>query len=233
MALSKDQIVEEANAAGFELRSSENYKNLDSEIMVSCSLNHTFVTSVSDLRKGARCPQCSRLGVNLHQEVPEKAGYRIIAVDQASNVFGLSIWENGKLIHARNERLTGEYPERLVKLYRYVTQVIIAKWKPDELIFEDIQYQHNAMTYKVLGGVLGVCILAAELNKIPHTTTLNKVWQSDFNIKGKGRAEQKKNTIKRVEELFNISTNDDIADSILLGYYWVLRKGSAWEEKLF
>lgn len=233
MALSKAQIQSEVEAAGFKLVSADNYKNLSSDIHVSCSLNHRFVTTVDDIRKKARCPQCSRLGVNLNDEVPEKKGYRIIALDQASNVFALSIWEDGKLIHARNERLLGEYPERLVKLYRYLTQVVIGRWQPDELVFEDIQYQNNAITHKVLGGVLGVCIIAAELNKIPHQEILNKVWQAEFNIKGSNRAQQKKNTIATVDTLFNIATNDDIADSILLGYYWVLKRSSAWEKRLF
>lgn len=233
MALSKEQITNEVEQVGFKLISAEGYKNLNSDITVECSLGHRFVTNVADVRRNIKCGQCTRLGVDLYDAVPEKKGYRIIAIDQASNVFGLSIWENGKLIHARHERLLGEYPERLVKLYRYIVKVVISQWQPDELVFEDIQYQNNAMTHKVLGGVLGVCILAAEQYKIPHQEILNSKWQAEFNIKGRARAEQKKNAIATVDRLFNIVTNDDVADSILLGYYWVLKRNSAWEQKLF
>lgn len=233
MALSREQIQSEVESAGFKLVDAENYQNLNSPIDIKCSIGHRFKANVNDLRKKMLCPQCTRLGVNLNDDVPPKAGYRIIALDQASNVIGLSIWEDGKLIHARNERLLGEYPERLAKLYRFLTQMVITRWQADELVFEDIQYQNNAMTHKVLGGVLGVCILAAELNKIPHKEILNKVWQAEFNIKGRTRAEQKSNTIAKVDKLFNIATNDDIADSILLGYYWVQKRTSVWEKQIF
>ena len=59
------------------------------------------------------------------------------------------------------------------------------------------------------------------------------MWQAEFNIKGRTRAEQKSNTIAKVDKLFNIATNDDIADSILLGYYWVQKRTSVWEKQIF
>lgn len=77
----------------------------------------------------------------------------------------------------------------------------------------------------MLAGLLGICIVLAETAKIPHQEIFNMTWQSEFYIKGRGRHEQKQNTIKKVKELFNLDVNDDIADSVLLGYYRVLQKG--------
>lgn len=233
MALSKEQIQQEVEKSGLKLISAKDYKNLDSDIIVECNVGHSFITSVERLRKGEACIQCSKLKVSLHDSVPAKVGYRIVALDQASNMIGVSVWDNGNLVYARRVQLHGDLEVRYVQLYNFLVKDIIYQWKPDELVFEDIQYQNNAMTHKILGGVLGICMLAAAQYKIPHTEVLNKVWQSDFNIKGRSRQEQKNNTIAAVKRLFNVVTNDDIADSILLGYYIVLRRADKWEKRLF
>lgn len=233
MALSKQQIELEVTEKGLKLVSAADYKNLESTIIVECDKGHVFTTTLSDVRKGKICSQCSRQGVNLKEGVPTKTGYRIIALDQASNLIGVSIWDNGKLVYARRVQLTGEVEQRYEQLFTFLTKEVIPQWRPDELVFEDIQYQNNAITHKILGGVLGICKLAATLYKIPHEVVLNKVWQSDFNIKGVSRTEQKNNTIATVEELFNVVTNDDIADSILLGYYIVRKRTDKWTKRLF
>lgn len=67
--------------------------------------------------------------------------------------------------------------------------------------------------------ILGICVLSAEINKIPHEEVLNKVWQYNFNIMGSNREQQKNNVIKKVKEIYNINVSDDTADAILLGLY--------------
>lgn len=106
-----------------------------------------------------------------------------------------------------------------------MNETVIPIWKPDFLVFEDIQYQKDKgiTTFKVLAQVLGVAKAAATLNKIPYTCVLNKTWQADFNIAGPTRAAQKHNVIERVRQYFNIEVSDDVGDAILIGRYMANR----------
>lgn len=112
-------------------------------------------------------------------------------------------------------------------------EVVIRQWQPNYLVFEDIQYQDNALTHKTLGMVMGVVVLAAEQAQIEHTEILNKVWQSEFSIGGATRVVQKANVIKRVKEYYDIDVTDDLADAILLGQYAAKKLAHRWEKVLF
>lgn len=227
--LSKQQITLEVEKAKHKLVSSEGYKNLSSPIEVECERGHVYTSTVESLRKTTVCPNCSREIVNLSGYPPTKKGHRVVSLDQATNVTGISVYDDGQLVFVGQKKFFGELGTRYKDFSLFLIKEVVQQWKPDELVFEDIQYQNNALTHKVLGGLLGICILVAELHDVKYHTVLNGVWQSKFNIKGRGRAEQKRNTVKKAKELFNLDLNDDIADSVLLGYYIVLEKG----KKLF
>lgn len=223
--LSQKQIKNEVEKAGHKLVNADNYQNLSSFIEVECEKGHQYTSTVESLRKTTVCPECTKEIVNLKGYPPKKKGYRTVSIDQATNNAGIAVFDDGELVYVSQRSFFGELPERYVDFASFLVYEVINKWKPDELVFEDIQYQHNVMTFKVLGGLWGICIMLAETNKIPHTVISNKVWQSTFNIKGSTRYQQKQNTMNKVEELFGIKVNDDIADAILLGYHKVLQKG--------
>lgn len=223
--LSQKQITTEVEKAGYKLVDASNYKNLSSFIEVECSKGHTIVTTVADLRKSTICPECTKQIVKLEEYPPKKTGYRLVSIDQATNDAGIAVFDDGNLVYASKRAFYGDLVTRYVDFAKFLVHEVINNWKPDELVFEDIQYQHNVMTFKVLGGLWGVCVMLAETNKIPHDTIANKVWQSTFNIKGTTRHQQKQAAIAKVEELFGIKVNNDIADAVLLGYHKVLQKG--------
>lgn len=201
------------------------YKNLSSFIEVECENGHQYVTSIERLRKTTVCPECTKEIVKLSATPPPKKGYRIVALDQATNVAGISIFDDGNLVYASQRTFYGDLGVRYADFAAFLAYEVIKNWEPDELVFEDIQYQNNVVTFKTLSGLLGICIMLAETAKIPHTEIFNMTWQSEFYIQGKTRHQQKQNTIKKVKELFNLDVNDDIADSVLLGYYRVIQKG--------
>ncbi len=223
--LTKQQITTEVEKVGYKLVDSSNYKNLSSFIEVECGNGHVSVTTVAQLRKTDVCSACTREIVKMEEYPPKKKGYRVVSIDQATNNAGIAVFDDGNLVYASQRSFYGELSTRYVDFASFLVYEVIRGWEPDELVFEDIQYQNNVMTFKVLGGLLGVCMMLAESNKIPHTEHLNKVWQSEFYIQGKNRNEQKRSAIAKVKELFGIDVNDDIADAILLGYYRVLQKG--------
>lgn len=238
MALSKKEIEATIQAKGFEPVDISTYKNLSSMITVRCNKGHIFSTDMKSVRKdNFVCPSCvgestSALLSN-PTTVPEKKGFRIIAIDQASQKLGISIYDNGKLVYYHLVEVTGAVSARLQKIYKFMVEVVIRKWQPNYLVFEDIQYQNNAMTHKILGMVMGIVILAAEQAQIEHTEVLNKVWQSEFNITGSTRIAQKANVIKRVKEYYKIDVTDDVADAILMGNYASKKLAHRWERVLF
>lgn len=227
--LNQKQITKEVEKAGYKLIDASNYKNLSSFIEVECSNGHTTVTSVERLRKTTVCAECTKQIVKLEEYPPKKTGYRLVSIDQATNDAGIAVFDDGNLVYAATRIFYGDLVTRYVDFAKFLVHEVINNWSPDELVFEDVQYQQNPMTHKVLSGLWGVCVTLAETNQIPHETVFNKVWQSTFSIKGRTRQEQKRAAIAKVEELFGISVNDDIADAILLGYHKVLQKG----QKLF
>ena len=238
MPLSKKEIEATIQAKGFEPIDISGYKNLSSSIEVRCNKGHTFFTDMKSVRGDKfRCPYCvgedTSALTETHGMLPEKKGFRIIAIDQASQKLGISVYDDGKLVYYHLVEVTGVLSARLQKIYKFMKEVIISQWQPNYLVFEDIQYQDNALTHKTLGMVMGVVILAAEQAQIEHTEILNKVWQSEFSIGGANRVSQKSNVIKRVKEYYNIDVTDDVADAILMGQYAARKLAHRWEKVLF
>jgi Zn finger protein HypA/HybF involved in hydrogenase expression len=93
-SLSSEQIAAEVAAKGFKLVDSSKYKNLESEITVQCPKGHNVITDLKSLRHPSfECPFCAsqEMHVISPQIVPNKNGFRIIACDQATEKFGVSI----------------------------------------------------------------------------------------------------------------------------------------------
>lgn len=237
MALSKKEIEATIQAKGFEPVDISTYKNLSSLVQIRCNAGHIFFADMKSIRKeNFSCPSCygkETSNLNENHVLPKKEGYRIIAIDQASQKLGISVYDDGKLVYYHLVEVTGTVPTRLLKIYNFMKQVVISEWHPNYLVFEDIQYQDNALTHKILGMVMGICILAAEQAQIEHTEIFNKVWQSEFNIGGSNRVAQKTNVIKKVKELYGLDVTDDVADAILMGRYAARKLSSRWEKILF
>ena len=52
---------------------------------------------------------------------------------------------------------SGDMIHRLIKIKKFIEEVVIPQWKPDFIVMEDIQYQQNGLTtYKVLAMLLGL-----------------------------------------------------------------------------
>lgn len=52
---------------------------------------------------------------------------------------------------------SGDMIHRLIKIKKFIEEVVIPQWKPDFIVMEDIQYQQNGLTtYKVLSMLLGL-----------------------------------------------------------------------------
>lgn len=91
--LSEDKIRAEVENKGCRLIDASQYETINSDIIVECAQGHQFTTTISSIRSYSfECPLCGK-----HDDfknpiaVPPKTGYRVIAFDQATEKFGISI----------------------------------------------------------------------------------------------------------------------------------------------
>lgn len=157
---------------------------------------------------------------------------RLLALDQASKVTGWAIFEDGELKSYGKISLDDPNTDiRLVQL-RQGIQTLIADYNIDKVIFEDIQQQNNVannvQTFKVLAEVYGVVSELLQEIQIPHSTVLAASWKSTLGIKGRTRAEQKKNAQLYVEQNYGIHVIQDIADAVCIGTHHIKKNKCAW-----
>lgn len=157
---------------------------------------------------------------------------RLLALDQASKVTGWAIFEDGELKSYGKISLDDPNTDtRLVQL-RQGIQTLVTDYNIDEVIFEDIQQQNNVannvQTFKVLAEVYGVVSELLQEIQIPHSTVLAASWKSTLGIKGRTRAEQKKNAQSYVEQNYGIHVIQDIADAVCIGTHHIKKNKCAW-----
>ena len=125
--LTHQQIADEVFSRGYELIDDSAYSNMNSRITIKCPQGHLVETCLADFRKVSfTCPVCDKdvKFVNPNA-VPQKSGYRIIAFDQATERFGLSIFDEGKLVFYSLYTFSGDVVHRLTKIKKFVQDIVI------------------------------------------------------------------------------------------------------------
>lgn len=220
--LSHEKIAEEIKSLGYLLVDDSGYQTLNSTIKVQCEHGHVFETNLNTLRRPSfQCPLCDeKIDFVNPKIIPPKTGTRVIGFDQATEHFGLSIWDNNQLVFYALYNFSGETINRIYKIWKFVREIVIDAWKPDYIIMEDIQQQHGAvLTYKILAMLLGVIQVACTEKNIQYAVVSPNVWRKYTGTAGKTRKEEKALSIAVVKQKFNINVSDDIAEAILIGQY--------------
>lgn len=203
---------------------SEEYCNLDSEIIVKCPEGHTVYTSWGKLRKKYECPQCKQNKYTHNKQIilKKKANEnRILALDQATHITGWSIFDGTELTRYGIYEAEGEEEaQRFHKIKEWLISMI-ENWQPDMIGIEGIQYQSDigVTTFQTLARLQGILIdLCYEL-KIPCKICHTKTWKAHCGVKGRSRSDQKKSMQNLVKNWFDISVEEDEADAIGIGKY--------------
>ena len=117
----------------------------------------------------------------------------LLALDQASRTTGYAIYQDDKLIKYNKFTFDdSDFGVRLLKIRNKIDN-LIKEYNIDEVAFEDIQLQENVETFKKLAEVFGVVYELISEKQLPYYIVLASSWKSTLSIKGKHRAEQKKN----------------------------------------
>ena len=149
---------------------------------------------------------------------------RLLALDQASRVTGVAIFDNDKLIkygtfeikpnQELGKRLT-QFLENLDKLY--------AAYYFDAVAYEDIQLQMgNVETYKKLAYIQAMILFWCEKNEKKLYCLSPSHWRKVLKEKygmswGRKRAEQKQTAIDFIQECYEKEVDSDTADAICIG----------------
>lgn len=154
---------------------------------------------------------------------------RLLALDQSSRISGWAIFENGALVkYGKWDFNDDNVGVRLVKI-RNACMQLIQEESIDEVVMEDIQLQENVQLFKILAEVFGVIYeLITEL-KLPVTAVLASSWKSTLGIKGKQRAEQKRNAQQYIINTYNIKPTQDECDAICIGLHHLSNKNKGFD----
>ena len=159
---------------------------------------------------------------------------RLLALDQASKITGYAVFIEGKLeTFGKIDAGEGEIGNRLHLVRENIAQ-LITDYDIDFVAFEDIQLQqnvqNNVQTFKVLAEVFGVIYELVTALKIENTAVLAGTWKSTLGIKGRNRAEQKRNAQEYVLETYGVKAIQDVCDAICIGSH-ILKKPATISSK--
>jgi Holliday junction resolvasome RuvABC endonuclease subunit len=149
---------------------------------------------------------------------------RLLALDQASRVTGVAIFNDDKLVkygtfeiksnQELGKRLT-QFLENLDKLY--------AAYHFDAVAYEDIQLQMgNVETYKKLAYIQAMILFWCEKHEKNLYCLSPSHWRKVLKDKygmswGRKRAEQKQTAIDFIQEHYKKEVDSDTADAICIG----------------
>lgn len=220
--LTHQQIADELFAQGYELVDDSNYTSLNSNIIIRCPQGHLIETSLANFRRPSfTCPVCDKDVKFVNPTVvPQKKGYRVIAFDQATENFGLSIFDDNQLVFYSLYTFSGDVVSRLTKIKKFIAEIVLPLWQPDYVVMEDIQYQYGAvLTYKILAMLLGVIEVACNEANVKYEVVSPNVWRKYAGTAGKSRREEKMLSVAVVREKYGVKVSDDVAEAILIGRY--------------
>lgn len=162
---------------------------------------------------------------------------KILALDQSSRVTGWAVFADGALQEYGKfdaENAGADIGKRLTYIRKKVTE-LIDKYNIQKVLIEEIQLQNtvgnNVVTYKKLAYVQAVLIQMLDELKLPYEIIASSSWKSTLGIRGRARAEQKKNAQEFITKTYNIKVIQDIADAICIGLAFLRNEKSNDEEK--
>lgn len=207
---------------------SEEYKNLDSELVFECSEGHRIYLPYKQVRTKWICPICNENKFYKFDGVAIKKNkniQRVIGLDQATHITGYSVFDGENLIDAGTFEATAqEEIKRDLEIRDWLTQ-LIHKWKPDIIGLEDIQLQQfgdktvGVTTYRTLARLQGILLGACVDQEVDYVVCSPSTWRAHCQVKGRSRVEKKRSMQTKVKEWFDITVTDDIADAIGIGKY--------------
>ncbi|MGL4754247.1 MAG: crossover junction endodeoxyribonuclease RuvC [Aeromonadaceae bacterium] len=140
---------------------------------------------------------------------------KTISFDQATRETGYAVFVDGELTFSGVLRA-----ESLLGMLDVITE-LLTRERPEKVVLEDIQYQNNQHTYKILAQLQGALLFILHRRSIEAVVLAPSTWRSIMGIGGRKRAEQKQAAVDYFDEKFAA----DEAEAILIGLAEEKRNG--------
>lgn len=144
-----------------------------------------------------------------------------LAIDQATNKSGYSIFKNGELeVYGTIQTTASNNLIKRIDELIIILRVLIFNYEPDYIAIEDVQLQRNTKGLISLSKLLGSLELELSRLKIPYEVISSNTWKSTCKIKGRKRDEQEESVKDFVFKTYNIEeVAPDSADAIAINYH--------------
>ena len=188
-----------------------------------CPNGHENFYTMEYWRRHKECPICkSNRYYAMNDTAPKSKGFRILAFDQASGVSGWSVFDGSDLIKFGHWDSKGSHSADKISKTKQWAASMIQMWKPDQVIFEDIQLQkydggEQVLTYKKLAHLQGVLENYCYENGFIYKIVPPATWRAYNKVKGKTRTDKKTSAQMIVKSLYDVKVTQDEADAILIG----------------
>lgn len=149
----------------------------------------------------------------------------VIAFDESTKSTGYAIFKNSELIdYGVIEQNSKNVLERVNNIINEVN-ILIEKYKPNDIALENIQITLSAPTAKSLMGLQFLIELLCFQKNIKCTTIRPTHWRKVLGLSNSSklnRKEKKEATITYVKEKYKINEDiDDICDAICIGECYI------------
>lgn len=142
-----------------------------------------------------------------------------LSLDQALQTTGWAVFKNNELVgHGTYQIPADKGMETRLGLMFAELNKLYKEYEFDFIVFEGIQNQQNAETFKRLAYVQAAIMLWCYFENIGYEILTPSEWRSKLSVSfGKKREEQKKKAMELVSDVFNVDVSSDEADAICIG----------------
>ncbi len=150
---------------------------------------------------------------------------RLIALDNATQISGYSIFFGDKLIESGTFIAKGDLEQRLISMKHKIKDKC-EEYDINCLIMEQEQSFKSGVATNALCKLQGVTLSLTDDLQLAYVIIPINTWRIDCGIKHNMKRDlQKAEAIKKVKELYGVDTkSDDEAEAILIGRYAVKNK---------
>lgn len=145
----------------------------------------------------------------------------IIALDESTTSTGYAIFKNNQLVdYGAIIEKSKDVLERVNNIVNKICD-IIRKYKPNDIVLENVQITMSAPTAKSLMGLQFIIEIISYRNNIKCTAIRTAHWRKVLGLSNSpkiNRATKKKEAMEYVKNKYNISEEiDDVTDAICIG----------------
>ena len=215
---------------GWELLSEE-YHNLDEELIYRCPEGHKVYGPWKKFRNKCECPECKKnSGLKFTgKTIPKAKGVvRVLALDQATHISGWAIFDNEELVKfGKFQTSLADEMGRCSEVKSWLISMI-NNWQPDFVGLEGIQFQTTSegkhtmgvTVFETLAHLQGILMQTCYELGVKFEVCSTNTWRAHCGVKGRTRTDKKRSMQLLIKQWYDLSVSDDESDAIGIGKYY-------------